>query len=104
MFRRVVTSVEQVESGIPSGYTLSQNFPNPFNPSTEIHFTVAKGGITTLIVYDMLGREVATLVNENLAPGTYKSKFDASKLSSGSYIYTLTSGNFRMSQKMLLLK
>ena len=104
MFVRGTTGVEMLESAIPSGYTLSQNFPNPFNPSTEINFTLAKGGMTTLVVYDMLGREVATLVNENLVPGTYKSKFDASRLSSGTYIYTLTSGTFKMSQKMLLVK
>jgi hypothetical protein len=104
MFKRVATSVDPVNDGMPSGYTLSQNFPNPFNPSTEIQFTLTSGGYTTLKVYDMLGKEVATLVNENLNPGTYKTKFDASRLASGTYVYTLTSNGARLNNKMLLMK
>jgi hypothetical protein len=104
MFKRTVTSVDPVDDGIPSGYTLSQNYPNPFNPSTEIQFTLTKGGYTTLKVYDMLGKEVATLVNENLNPGTFKTKFDASRLASGTYVYTLTSNGVRLNNKMLLMK
>jgi hypothetical protein len=103
-FTRRVTSVEQLESAIPSGYTLSQNFPNPFNPSTEIQFTLTKSGMTTLKVYDMLGQEIATLVNEQLNAGTFKSKFDASRLSSGTYVYVLTSNGTRLVNKMLLMK
>lgn len=104
MFKRVATSVDQVDNGIPSGYTLSQNYPNPFNPSTEIQFTLTTAGYTTLKVYDMLGKEVATLVDENLAPGTFKTKFDASRLASGTYLYTLTSNGVRLNNRMLLLK
>jgi len=104
MFKRVATSVDPIDDGIPSGYTLSQNYPNPFNPSTEIQFTLTSGGYTTLKVYDMLGKEVATLVNENLNPGTYKTKFDASRLASGTYVYTLTSNGARLNNKMLLMK
>jgi len=103
-YKRVLTSVEQVENGIPNGYALSQNFPNPFNPSTEIQFTLTAGGYTTLKVYDLLGKEITTLVSENLNPGTYKSKFDASRLASGTYIYSLMSNGVRLNNKMLLMK
>ena len=102
--RTLTSSVDPIDDGIPSGYTLSQNYPNPFNPSTEIQFTLTSGGYTTLKVYDMLGKEVATLVNENLNPGTYKTKFDASRLASGTYVYTLTSNGTRLNNKMLLMK
>ena len=104
MFKRTLTSVEPINDNVPSNYTLSQNYPNPFNPSTEIQFTLNKGGFTTLKVYDMLGKEVATLVNENLAPGTFKTKFDAARYASGMYVYTLTSNGVRLTNKMLLMK
>jgi len=104
MFKRTETSVDPIDDGIPSGYTLSQNYPNPFNPSTEIQFTLTKAGYTTLKVYDVLGKEVATLVSENLNPGTYKTNFDASRLASGTYVYTLTSNGARLINKMLLMK
>ncbi len=104
MFKRTVTSVDPIDDGIPSGYTLSQNYPNPFNPSTEIQFSLTTAGYTTLKVYDMLGKEVATLVNENLNPGTYKTTFNASRLASGTYVYTLTSNGARLINKMLLMK
>jgi DNA-binding beta-propeller fold protein YncE len=104
MFVRVLTSVEPVESGIPSGYTMSQNYPNPFNPSTEIVFALPKAGFTTVKVYDMLGKEVATLVNEELGVGTFKTTLDGSRLSSGTYIYSLTSGSMHISKKMMLVK
>jgi hypothetical protein len=104
MFRRVVTSVEPVDNAIPDNYTLSQNYPNPFNPSTEIQFTLKKAGMTTLTVYDVLGKEVRTLVNEELVAGTYKSSFDATGLSSGTYIYVLTSNGQRLVNKMVLMK
>lgn len=104
MFRRVVVSVEPVSEAVPNQYTLSQNFPNPFNPSTQIEFSVPKEGFTTVKVYDMLGKEVATLVNEQLAPGTYRTTLDGSKLSSGTYVYMLTSGSTRITKKMMLVK
>jgi hypothetical protein len=103
-YKRVLTSVEPVESGIPNGYTMSQNYPNPFNPSTEIVFALPKAGFTTVKVFDMLGKEVATLVNENLGVGTFKTTLDGSRLSSGTYIYTLTSGGTRITKKMMLVK
>jgi hypothetical protein len=85
-------------------YSLTQNYPNPFNPSTEIQFTVKDAGLVTLKVYDILGKEVATLVNENLDNGLYSINFNASKLSSGTYIYQLTVNGTQLSKKMLLMK
>jgi len=103
-YTRKVASVEPIENGIPNGFTLSQNYPNPFNPTTEIQFSITKSGMTTLKVYDMLGKEVATLVNEELNPGTFKTKFDASRLASGTYVYMLTSNGSRLANKMMLVK
>jgi hypothetical protein len=98
------TQVEQDKNVIPTGYTLSQNYPNPFNPSTQIRFTLTQTGMTSLKVYDLMGREVATLVDENMNPGAYTVKFDASHLSSGTYMYVLTSGTARLTNKMVLVK
>jgi len=103
-FTRGPQSVKPDPNGIPNGFALSQNYPNPFNPSTEINFTITRAGLTTLVVYDMLGREVATLVSENLTAGAYKTTFDATRHSSGTYMYTLTSGGNRISKKMMLVK
>lgn len=99
-----LTGIQEVSRAVPESYTLAQNFPNPFNPSTTISFTIPEGGMTKVRVYDLLGREVATLVNEYLLPGTYKTQFAASQFGSGTYVYTLTSGNFHVSRKMLLVK
>jgi hypothetical protein len=85
-------------------YTLSQNYPNPFNPSTEIKFTVLNPGFVTLKVYNVLGKEVATLVNEALANGQYTVNFNASDLASGTYIYRLNVNGSQLTKKMLLLK
>ena len=104
MFKRGPVYVRPDPDGVPNGFVLSQNYPNPFNPSTEINFTITRAGFTTLVVYDMLGREVATLVSENLTAGAYTATFDASRLSSGTYMYTLTSGGNRISKKMMLVK
>ena len=93
-----------VDGAVPTQFELNQNYPNPFNPSTQIRFTIAQPGATTLKIYDMMGREVSTLVNETLVTGTYSVKFDARGLSSGTYIYVLTSGGHRLANKMLLLK
>jgi hypothetical protein len=96
--------VEKEKAAVVNSYALSQNFPNPFNPSTEIKFSVAKAGFVTLKVYDMLGKEVATLVNENLTAGSYSTKFNASNLTSGIYIYQLNANGNVLSHKMTLLK
>jgi hypothetical protein len=99
-----VTAVEPVADGVVKDFALSQNYPNPFNPTTEIKFSIAKSGMTTLRVFDLLGREVAELVNSDLAVGTYRVPFDASRLSSGTYIYELRSGDARLVKKMMLMK
>jgi len=104
MFRRVAVSVEPVSEAVPNGYTLAQNFPNPFNPTTQIEFSIPTEGFTTVKVYDMLGKEVATLVNEQLNPGTFRTTLDGTKLSSGTYVYQLISGTMRITKKMMLVK
>jgi hypothetical protein len=99
----IINSIET--TGItPVEYELSQNYPNPFNPSTEIKFSITKPGHVTLKVFDMLGREVTTLINEEMPAGTYKSRFDASNLASGIYIYRIVSGNFAAIRKMVLIR
>lgn len=96
--------VEESETTIPTEYNLSQNYPNPFNPSTTINFSIKEAGLVTLKVYDMLGREVSNIVNENLSEGIYNKVFNASGLSSGIYFYSLKAGKFSETKKMLLLK
>lgn len=98
------TAVEILGGTVPSDYSLDQNYPNPFNPSTQITYQIPNNGMVTLKVYDLLGREVAELINENQNVGTYKVNFNAGNLASGTYIYELKAGNFSMSRKMLLLK
>lgn len=85
-------------------FELSQNYPNPFNPVTNIKYSIANNANVKLVVFDMLGREVATLVNGSQNAGSYEVAFDASNLSSGIYVYTLTAGNFSSSKKLTLLK
>ena len=98
-------------NNVPKAYGLYQNYPNPFNPSTKIKFDIPGGlpnkGLQPLVqikLYDISGREVATLVNENLNPGTYEITFDASKYSSGVYFYKLVAGDFVETKKMMLIK
>lgn len=98
------TGVKKVDDMIPEGFTLAQNYPNPFNPTTEIEFTISREGMTTLRIYDMLGREVATLLNEHMPVGTFKATFNASSLTSGTYVYEVVSGNVRMTKRMMLVK
>jgi len=88
----------------PVSFKLEQNYPNPFNPLTTIEYRISKSGFVTLRVFDVLGREVATLVNEELHSGSYQATFDASKLASGVYLYELRVGSFLQTQKMVLAK
>ncbi len=90
--------------GLPAKFALSQNFPNPFNPSTRIEYTLASESFVTLRVYNLLGQLVATVVNTKQPPGDYSVRFNASKLSSGLYFYTLTAGHFVSTKKMVILK
>jgi Secretion system C-terminal sorting domain len=88
----------------PVSFTLNQNYPNPFNPSTKITFSLKKSGLTTLLVYNILGEKIATLINSNLAAGVHEFSFNASKLSSGIYFYMLDSNGSNQVRKMMLLK
>ncbi len=88
----------------PNGLGLSLDYPNPFNPSTKISWQSPAGSWQSLKVYDVLGNEVATLVDEYKAAGTYEVEFDAGKLSSGVYYYSLQAGGKSISRKMTLLK
>ena len=100
-----VNSVEEVVTDlIPTGFELFQNYPNPFNPSTTISWQSPTSSHQTLKIYDLLGNEVATLVDEFLPTGTYKVNFDASGLSSGIYFYKLQAGTILQTRKMILLK
>ncbi|MDQ3021859.1 MAG: T9SS type A sorting domain-containing protein [Bacteroidota bacterium] len=96
--------ITNISSEIPDNYLLSQNYPNPFNPVTNLEFGISKLGFVTLKIYDMLGKEVATLVNSTLNPGTYKYNFDASGLTSGVYFYKITAGDFVETKRMNLVK
>lgn len=97
-------SVEQIGVGVPEVYTLGQNYPNPFNPTTNINFSIPETGLVTLKVYNILGQQVAELVNDFKAAGTYEVNFDASDLTSGMYVYIINAGNFTATKKMMLLK
>ena len=99
-----INGITNESGGIPDEFYLSQNYPNPFNPSTIINFKLPKDGFVTLKVYDMLGREVAVLVNEFKPIGNYSVNFDASSFSSGVYVYTIKAGTFVDSKKMVLVK
>jgi hypothetical protein len=107
--------INNISTEIPSEYSLGQNYPNPFNPSTKIRFTVPlwRGdegwnnigeGLVTLKVFDISGKEVATLVNEQLQPGTYETDWNASSFSSGVYFYKIVAGKFSETRKMILMK
>jgi hypothetical protein len=101
----VATGVERdVQEGTPEALLLFQNYPNPFNPSTAIKFTLPRVGHVTLKIYDLLGTEVATLVNELLGPGTYERTFDAEGLASGVYFYRTQADGFIQTRKLLLLR
>ncbi len=92
------------QSVLPTRYELSQNYPNPFNPTTVINYSVMNKGNVSLKVFNILGQEVATLINKEHAPGVYQVNFDASTLSTGMYIYQIQAGSFVTSKKMLLIK
>lgn len=99
-----ITSVSNNSSEIPSGYILNQNYPNPFNPVTKIKFEIPEEGLTEIIIYDMLGKEVQTLINRNLEAGRHEVTFDGSNVVSGIYFYKITSGNFSQLKKMVLIR
>jgi hypothetical protein len=98
-----VTGVNKVEE-IPTEYSISQNYPNPFNPTTKIKFALPQRALTKIIIYDLLGREVQTLLNKELEAGYREISFDASNFQSGVYFYRIQSGNFIQTKKMILIK
>ncbi len=102
---RITTSVEAADqSPLPVKYRLEQNYPNPFNPSTTIEFAVPLATQVTITLYDMLGRQVATLVDDEYQPGSYHITFEAGDLPSGVYVYRIQAGNFSAAKKFLLMK
>ncbi len=94
----------ELQPELATEYSLHQNYPNPFNPTTNIRFTLGSTGMTKLTVYDVLGREVATLLNEKMTAGRHEINFDASSLSSGIYIYKLESNGVNLTRKLTLIK
>lgn len=96
--------IKNISTEIPSEFLLKQNYPNPFNPSTNIKFDLPKSSSVNLVIFDALGREVATLVNEKLQPGTYEVDWDGSDYPSGVYFYKLNTGEFSDTKKMLMIK
>jgi len=96
--------IRQIGTEVPDKYLLSQNYPNPFNPTTNIEFSAPKKGSVRISVFDMTGREVATLINEVLSIGKYRVDFNASNLSSGTYFYKLTAEGYSSVKKMVLVK
>jgi hypothetical protein len=100
----LVTSVEQAAQDVPGVFALDQNYPNPFNPSTRISFSTPHSSFVILKLYDLLGREVATLVNEQVSPGAYERTFSAEGLAGGVYFYKLQAAGFVQTKKLLLLR
>jgi hypothetical protein len=94
----------EINLGSPNKFELAQNYPNPFNPTTSISYSIPNAGIVTLIIYDIIGNEVAVLVNGNKSAGTYSQIFNASKLTSGIYFYTIRANEYVETKKMLLIK
>ncbi len=104
------SNIIEIDVGLPGKFELMQNYPNPFNPTTTIEYTIPNVGsvealsATSLRIYNVLGEEVAVLVNKKQSPGNYAVKFDASDLPSGVYFYTLKCGSRSLTRKMLLMK
>lgn len=100
----IPTEVAHNQNTIPKEFSLSQNYPNPFNPSTTIEFTLPKSEYVELKVYNILGKEISTLVSEKLNQGSHTYTFDGSNLASGIYYCQLTAGEYREVKKMILLR
>jgi len=100
----VITGISSSKSGIPGEFRLEQNFPNPFNPSTVIRYSIPRRLSVTLAVFNLLGQQVALLVNSQQDPGNHEIRFDASTLASGVYFYRLTAGSYANTKKLLVLR
>ena len=102
--QKVGTGVVETKEDLPTTYSLSQNYPNPFNPTTTIRYSIPSAGVVQLKVYDILGSELSTLIDEYKQAGVYEVEFDAAKFTSGVYLYKLTSGEYSATKKMMVLK
>ncbi|MBA4250663.1 MAG: hypothetical protein C0425_10325 [Chlorobiaceae bacterium] len=100
----VITSIDFSNNEVPNRYFLYQNYPNPFNPITKVKFTIPNSGIVQIKIYDILGKEIITLLNEYKTTGSYDVEFNASSLPSGVYFYRMISGNYSETKKMILLR
>ncbi|MGH7456741.1 MAG: T9SS type A sorting domain-containing protein, partial [bacterium] len=100
----IVTSVKENITQTPSSFALEQNYPNPFNPSTTIAFSLPRAEHVTLKVFDLLGKEIGTLVDEKLAAGHYEVHWNAGGVESGTYFYQLRAGEFAATKKLILMK
>ncbi|NNG26515.1 MAG: T9SS type A sorting domain-containing protein [Ignavibacteriaceae bacterium] len=96
--------IDRTQTDVPTNFNIKQNYPNPFNPNTTIKYQIPELNFVTLKVYDVLGNEIATLVNEEISIGIYEITFDASNLPSGIYFYRLQAGDFIQTKKMILMK
>ncbi len=101
---KIATGIKDSPHNVITTYRLEQNYPNPFNPTTTIRYSLAERGQVNLVVYNILGEQVTTLVNQNQGPGEHLVKWDASKLSSGMYFYTIKAGDYSQTKKMILMK
>lgn len=99
-----LVGITPINNLVPKAYSLEQNYPNPFNPTTNINFSIPNNGMVKLVVFDVSGREVETLVNENLSAGTFKVDWNASNYTSGVYFYKLISANYSETKRMVLIK
>ncbi|ROL56485.1 T9SS C-terminal target domain-containing protein, partial [Bacteroidetes/Chlorobi group bacterium ChocPot_Mid] len=102
----ITVGIEEISKNIPFDFSLNQNYPNPFNPTTTISYSIPKESFVTIKIYDVLGKEVATLVDEFQKPGTYNYQLSIGnyQLSSGVYFYKMDAGNFSETKKLILLK
>ncbi|MEJ2051863.1 MAG: T9SS type A sorting domain-containing protein, partial [Calditrichota bacterium] len=100
----ILVGIKEQQNEIPTKYSIDQNYPNPFNPTTKIKFALPKSAPTKIIIYDLLGREIQTLINKELEAGYHDIDLDASNLTSGIYFYRIQSGEFVSTKKMMLMK
>jgi hypothetical protein len=101
---KIITGISKTNNELPTSFSLSQNYPNPFNPSTRIRYELPVSSKVKIMIYDILGREITTLINETSQPGRYEIKWNATGYSSGIYFYRIQAGNFVQTKKLLLLK
>ena len=99
-----IVAIEEISAEIPTSFSLGQSYPNPFNPQTTITFSVPSAGDVRIDVFDILGRQITTLVDEVVSPGTFQATFDAGDLPSGTYFYRMQAGDFKEVRSMILVK